>query len=647
MSYARKGARDSPLSHCGKMRFGIQGVFVSSPTVSKKSDRIRTSEVALPAGVSKSRSLCGEIELSLKDHLIICGLGHVGYRIAELLFQMGEPFVVIVRELRHDWKENIYLWADRVIMGDARSVGCLKAAQPETARAVLVVTGSDLVNIEIIMDLEILSPETPIIARIFDPFLVERTRYSKKVRSVLSPALLAAPVFVAAAVGPEILQTFDINGHRLDLAQLRFTPENADAAGTFDSFCARWQLIPIAIDHAEAPMNDLMTKAQPGDILSFIAKETTLEQLRHEGWLPKIERSDYRANLRKRFQNGLLHPGAQLRRIYAGWKNVPEILRRAFGALFGLFVFSVFLFHQFLPGSPSWLDSVYFVVTIMATVGFGDFNLRESVWWLKLYGCGLMISGVILVAIFSGMVLDYLVSLRVDTALGRKPSGLQDHIVVVGLGDVGKRVAEELTRLNEPVVAIQKNVEDENLSKILDKMTVIIGDAQRESLLRLANIEHARALIVATSSDLESIRIANLAESVNPDIRCVIRINDSELAQKLAMRMKINRTVNAASISAVRFVCSALREGVEQSFLFQGKVYALRWLSQEERRRISTIHRDELRRNCIYELRHWHDDSDRLFRPAEKKGVPPEIHEGLLILEVYDKPTHSWKPATM
>ena len=52
---------------------------------------------------------------------------------------------------------------------------------------------------------------------------------------------------------------------------------------------------------------------------------------------------------------------------------------------------SVIVFHHYLE--LSWLDAVYFTVTTMTTVGYGDINLSGAPPFVKVFGMGTMIGG--------------------------------------------------------------------------------------------------------------------------------------------------------------------------------------------------------------------------------------------------------------
>ncbi len=58
----------------------------------------------------------------------------------------------------------------------------------------------------------------------------------------------------------------------------------------------------------------------------------------------------------------------------------------------------------------SALDAVYFVITTITSVGFGDFSLREADALSKVVGILLMISGVGITAVFFALITNSLVA---------------------------------------------------------------------------------------------------------------------------------------------------------------------------------------------------------------------------------------------
>ena len=66
-------------------------------------------------------------------HVIVCGLGRIGFRLAMLLRRLGEKVVVISEAAREDWLRAARAAGAEVIAGDARSETTLAAAGLATA----------------------------------------------------------------------------------------------------------------------------------------------------------------------------------------------------------------------------------------------------------------------------------------------------------------------------------------------------------------------------------------------------------------------------------------------------------------------------------------------------------------------------------
>ncbi len=235
-------------------------------------------------------------------------------------------------------------------------------------------------------------------------------------------------------------------------------------------------------------------------------------------------------------------------------------------ALAGLVAASaVVVFHY--GHDLSWLDSVYFVVTTMMTVGYGDISLKDATPAVKVFGIFLMLaSGALLAGVF-GIITDYLVKSRLEQLLGLRRLHMRDHIVLCGLGHVGVRILEELRKLGEEVVVIEQ-AED---SRFLDEarqqhVPVLIGDMRRPATLERANIKEARSLIAAGDDDLANLEAALNARAVRPDIRVVLRIFDSNLAGKLRTGFGIKTTFSTSALAAPAFAMAAVDPAVVGSF---------------------------------------------------------------------------------
>ena len=138
-----------------------------------------------------------------RDHVIVVGLGTVGYQIVKELLQLRELVAVIERP--HVESELIEEMLDRdvpIVRGDARSAKTLEAAGVRRAKAVILATQDDLANLDAALTARDLNPKAKIVLRMFDESLAEKVGGSFALPAV-STAKVAAPAFVAAATGQE------------------------------------------------------------------------------------------------------------------------------------------------------------------------------------------------------------------------------------------------------------------------------------------------------------------------------------------------------------------------------------------------------------------------------------------------------------
>jgi Trk K+ transport system NAD-binding subunit len=497
-----------------------------------------------------------------KGHFIVIGMGHVAFRVAELLHQIGEPFCVVTLTLREEWRATIERWAMRLVIGDAHSETNLVEAGIENARAVLILTQDDLSNMELCLDLQRNRPNIPLIVRIFDEVLAHRLSKERSVQGVFSPALLAAPLFVTG-IREELQDWVSLRKHDIVSVRVRFEENTAGVGETLADYCKERDVLPLRVSWGVAEVEHRLAA---GDVVVFLGTETVLAK---SGFLLH---GDFLKRKRERLQIGY-----SLRHLRTRFAELPRLLRVALWLQTLILVASVAVFHYALLAERSWIDAIYFVVTIMTTIGFGDINFLSAPGWLKLFGCLVMVSSATMMAILYGVITDMLVGMRVDEALGRRPTQLSNHCVVVGLGDVGTRVAEKLLQMGEAVVAIERDPDHEALPTLQDRIQVIIADANRESTLHRANVGAARAVLVMTTNDLDNLRIAHLAEQIQPNVATVVRIYNTSLAEKLAADMHIHGTVNAAGVAAATYVASALFTDVEYAVRHGEGLLVLRW----------------------------------------------------------------------
>lgn len=149
-------------------------------------------------------------------------------------------------------------------------------------------------------------------------------------------------------------------------------------------------------------------------------------------------------------------------------------------------------------------------------------------------------------------------------------STYKDHIVLCGLGRVGRKVFRELVDLGEKVVCVEQH-EDAvgvRLARTSDH-PVIIDDARIDRVLIETGIERAKAVLAVTDDDMVNLEIALDARKYNENIRIIARIHDEKLGRKLTSGLAIDGVYSTTSIAAPFFAVSGLDPEIVSSFFLR------------------------------------------------------------------------------
>jgi Trk K+ transport system NAD-binding subunit len=158
------------------------------------------------------------------DHVITLGVGHLGTRVVRALVEMGFEVVAIDLHSGQEKGDELERLHVPLLIGDGRLMTTLDAAGIRNARALIVCTSNDHMNLEVTMRARDLNPDLRIVVRVWDDQFAEQIRRFMNVEAVLSTTDLAAPSFAGSALGIEITQTLTINGTEYSMIRLEVTP---------------------------------------------------------------------------------------------------------------------------------------------------------------------------------------------------------------------------------------------------------------------------------------------------------------------------------------------------------------------------------------------------------------------------------------
>lgn len=130
----------------------------------------------------------------MRGHIVVCGLGHVGYRVVEELRRLGEDIVGLELNAEGSFLEVVRGWGIPVYIGDARRDELLVSCGVARAKAVVCATSNDLANLEIALDSKRMNPEVRVVMRMFDQRLAGKVGGALELDESFSTSALAAPL---------------------------------------------------------------------------------------------------------------------------------------------------------------------------------------------------------------------------------------------------------------------------------------------------------------------------------------------------------------------------------------------------------------------------------------------------------------------
>ncbi len=218
---------------------------------------------------------------------------------------------------------------------------------------------------------------------------------------------------------------------------------------------------------------------------------------------------------------------------------------------------AVFVLHE------SFVDALYGSAKTLVTV---DPNLKISKGpdWYKVFISATMIVGFVFAAGFTAGLVNRVIERRLTGLVGRRAGPRRDHVLVVGLGQVGLRLCLVLREAGIPVLAVERNEEGEllGLARRLG-LPVILGRGSDPDLMNRLSLPKARAVAAVTANDLENIAVAMAARHAQCDIRVVMRVGDGEVANDTRSLLPLGLVRDVHRLAAALLAAMALGKAAE------------------------------------------------------------------------------------
>jgi voltage-gated potassium channel len=111
-------------------------------------------------------------------------------------------------------------------------------------------------------------------------------------------------------------------------------------------------------------------------------------------------------------------------------------------------------------------------------------------------------------------------------------AGLSGHVIVCGLGRMGRIVCDELDQQGKSFVVVERSNDLLGGLRYAHGLP-LVGDATTDDTLRAAGIDRARALITVVASDADNLYITLSARILAPKLQIIARAEEEEAEVKL------------------------------------------------------------------------------------------------------------------
>lgn len=219
---------------------------------------------------------------------------------------------------------------------------------------------------------------------------------------------------------------------------------------------------------------------------------------------------------------------AQLLSLYKDRPSRIQLntLARFLAALFFLIIAFSIAFHyiMLLEGQKhSWVTGVYWTLTVMSTLGFGDITFHSDLG--RLFSIFVLLSGIVFLLIllpFTFIEFFYAPWMKAHNA-ARAPTRLsldtKGHVIITHFDSVTKTLISRLKQHNMPYVLLVPDL-NEALNLHDQDYSVMVGDLDSPKTYELALVNQAK-MVVATGSDQVNANVASTVREVSDEVSVV------------------------------------------------------------------------------------------------------------------------------
>ena len=524
----------------------------------------------------------------ISDRFIVCGLGSLGQHSVFNLkkFAYGEYEVKICAIDKSqpeimEFDNFADLLDEEIILGDCRRSEILVKAGIHDCRGVLLVTSNENINIEAAIAARRLNPNVHIVVRSSRQNLNQLLKDQLGNFVALDPVDLPAATFAVAGLGEGTLGLFQISDRKLRIVETTLTPDNYRFLRTpaYQLHKKHSRLLSITgtnIDH-------LFFQWEPDTVLEVGDQIAFIEYVEND-FATNIRKYQMELEVPNKFSLPKLFPFLQkfssltfwTFQIKSKWRQFfrwihSDRTRRLVGwgivtAICLLAISSAILF--FNVKDISWQKAISTsVILLLGGYGdvFGGLGEDQVPMWLMIFCISITLISLLFVLGVVGLIADSILSSKFEFFKKALPLPTGEHIILIGFGRLGQRVADLLFKLQIPIVIVSENPHDCDLA---NKVPWFTGNIIEE--LAKTNLAKAKSILSMTDDQMLNLEAALLArdaaKKINRQMNLAIRTYDRYFSENLAELLPNSQSFCAYALSAEAFAGAAFGENMLSLF---------------------------------------------------------------------------------
>jgi Trk K+ transport system NAD-binding subunit len=436
-------------------------------------------------------------------------------RVVTELVGSGEQVTAVVNPASRHFDRISDLGAQQVMGVRVVSESVLRRAgidaegkKPSTARALVLLDADDVHNVHTALTAREMDAELRIIVQMVNPRLGAQLNELLGDCVVISGPQLAAPAFVADALEDDELTWLEVGGRRMVAGPAELIRDHVTAlANSTDS--ATPELLP---NKSADPTSDVVLGLG-------LRKVWRTRDVRRTGWVMAT-------------------------------RDVLDRRVRIIAAVMALFALTGTTLTHYIAGVP-WLRALYLALGAVTSAGIEDNVFSDAPPWAKVAAVVVQLSGIVLVALLTAVIVDSLIGARLSRMIGGVRGRPRNHVIVCGLGTVGARVLEIMSERGVAVVGVEQDDEAPGVQTAHRlRIPVVMGDSSLEETLRSAGVQRAQAVLAITNGDITNLETAMVVRELNSDARITMRMFDHDLAQRVERQLGLGHSRSVSMLVA-------------------------------------------------------------------------------------------------